>query len=61
MLTVAGHEDKFQNWMAADRDWIARAERGPGTRGGPDNTRVAYFYNPQFRPYGRTWGVARRG
>jgi membrane peptidoglycan carboxypeptidase len=57
VLTVAGHEDKFDNWLVADRDWIARAERGPGTRGGPENTRVSYFYNNQFNPYGRTWGV----
>ena len=35
----------------------ARAEQGPGTAGGPDNTRVTYFYNNQFNPYGRTWGV----
>ncbi len=57
VLSVAGHEDKFDNWMDANRDWIARAERGPGTRGGPENTRVTYFYNNQFNPYGRTWGV----
>jgi len=57
VLSVAGHEDKFANWLEADRDWIARAERGPGTRGGPENTRVAYFYNNSFTPYGRTWGV----
>ena len=61
VLTVAGHEDKFKNWMAADRDWIARAERGPGTRGGPDNTRVAYFYNPPVPAVRPHWGAHRRG
>ncbi|MBA2299986.1 MAG: transglycosylase domain-containing protein, partial [Chloroflexi bacterium] len=61
VLTVAGHEDKFANWMAADRDWIARAKRGPGTRGGPENTKVAYFYNNSFNPFGRTWGAVVGG
>ncbi len=61
VLAVAGHERKFENWLEADRDWISRAERGPGTRGGPDNTRTAYFYNNSFNPYGRTWGVILEG
>ena len=61
VLATAGHEDKFANWLTADRDWIARAERGAGTRGGPENTRVAYFYNNAFNPYGRTWGVVVGG
>ena len=26
----AGHESKFPNWMEADRDWMRRAQRGPG-------------------------------
>ncbi len=62
-LTEVGHEDKFANWLEADRDWIRRAQRGPGTVGGPDRTRTAYFYNNGFNPYGRTWGpfVARDG
>ncbi|HEV8697622.1 MAG TPA: transglycosylase domain-containing protein [Candidatus Limnocylindrales bacterium] len=50
------HERKFSNWMAADEDWIRRAQRGPGRVGGPDRTRTAYFYNGQFMPYGRSWG-----
>jgi membrane peptidoglycan carboxypeptidase len=56
VLELAGHETGFPNWMEANRDWIARAERGPGTRGGPDGTRVSYFYNNGFNPFGRTWG-----
>jgi hypothetical protein len=55
-LRVASHENKFPNWMEADEDWIRRAQRGPGVRGGPDRTRTAYFYNNVFTPYGRTWG-----
>jgi membrane peptidoglycan carboxypeptidase len=57
VLFVAGHEDGHQNWMVANRDWIGRAERGPGRRGGVDNNRTSYFYNGSFQPYGRTWGV----
>jgi peptidoglycan glycosyltransferase len=55
-LRVASHENKFANWMEADQDWMRRAQRGPGVRGGPDRTRTAYFYNNVFTPYGRTWG-----
>ena len=55
-LQTAGHEHKFANWLAADEDWIRRAERGPGRAGGPDRTRTAYFYNGSFQPYGRSWG-----
>jgi peptidoglycan glycosyltransferase len=61
LLTEVTHERKFANWLEADRDWIARARRGAGTRGGPENTRVAYFYNNQFNPYGRSWGAVLGG
>ena len=57
ILEAAGFETRFQNWLEADRDWIARAKRGPGTRGGPEGTRTTYFYNSSFNPYGRTWGA----
>jgi peptidoglycan glycosyltransferase len=50
-------ESTGKSWMAANEDWIRRAERGPGTAGGPDRTRTTYFYNFQFNPYGRSWGV----
>ncbi|MEO5885174.1 MAG: transglycosylase domain-containing protein [Candidatus Limnocylindrales bacterium] len=56
VIDEIGLESSFRDWMSADRDWIARAERGAGTRGGPDGTRVTYFYNNGFNPYGRTWG-----
>jgi membrane peptidoglycan carboxypeptidase len=52
MTLEHGHE----NWLAADRDWIRRARRGPGTAGGPERTRTSYFYNSGFTPYGRSWG-----
>ncbi|HVL52816.1 MAG TPA: penicillin-binding transpeptidase domain-containing protein, partial [Vitreimonas sp.] len=49
-------ESRFEHWLEADRDWIQRAKRGPGTRGGPRDTATSYFYNNSFNPYGRTWG-----
>ena len=56
LLAATGWETRFDNWLAADRNWIARAQRGPGVRGGPDRTRTSYFYNTRFNPYGRSWG-----
>ena len=56
VLTNAGFEDEHASWMAANRGWLARARRGPGRVGGPENTATAYFYNPLFNPYGRSWG-----
>ena len=61
ILEAAGFESKFDNWMAADRDWLRRAQRGPGVAGGPHRTRTAYFYNNSFTPYGRTWGPLLNG
>ncbi|MGK2850374.1 MAG: transglycosylase domain-containing protein [Candidatus Limnocylindrales bacterium] len=57
VIEAVGLEGGFRGWLDADRDWIARATRGVGTRGGPDRTRVAYFYNNGFNPFGRTWGA----
>jgi membrane peptidoglycan carboxypeptidase len=56
VLQVAGFERNYPDWLAADEAWLARAERGPGVRGGPENTRTSYFYNNGFNPYGRSWG-----
>ena len=56
VLAIAGKEATFDAWMKADRDWIRRAESGPGTIGGPDRTRTAYFYNGAFQPFGQSWG-----
>ena len=53
-------ETRFDAWMAADRDWIRRAQRGPGTAGGPERTRTAYFYNGAFQPVRRVVGRDRR-
>jgi penicillin-binding protein 1A len=50
-------ESNYPAWQKANRNWAARAARGPGRRGGPENTATAYFYNNQFHPYGRSWGA----
>jgi membrane peptidoglycan carboxypeptidase len=55
------HEGQFKNWKSADLDWIARAQRGPGTSGGVNRTRTAYFYNGLFQPFGRSWGALVEG
>ena len=57
VIEQVGIEPPFPGWLDADRDWIRRAQRGAGTAGGPDRTRVAYFYNGAYAPYGRTWGA----
>jgi membrane peptidoglycan carboxypeptidase len=61
ILETAGFESRFDNWMKADRDWIARAQKGPGVVGGPDRTRTTYFYNRSFMPYGASWGPLLNG
>jgi peptidoglycan glycosyltransferase len=61
VLDKAGYESKFDNWLKADRDWIARAQKGPGVVGGPDRTRTTYFYNRSFTPYGASWGPLLSG
>jgi membrane peptidoglycan carboxypeptidase len=61
LLAASEWETRFDNWLAANRDWIRRASRGPGVRGGPDGTRTSYFYNNGFNPYGRSWGPLLNG
>jgi len=56
VVNQVGVETRFDSWIAADRDWLARAAKGPGTVGGPNRTRTAYFYNGAFHPYGSSWG-----
>ena len=61
VLSNAGFEDEHAAWLAADRAWLIRARKGPGTRGGPQDTATAYFYNPFWNPYGRSWGAITGG
>jgi penicillin-binding protein 1A len=56
VLTTVGFEKDNPTWLAADRAWLKRAQKGPNTGGGPKGTRTAYFYNNAFNPYGRSWG-----
>ncbi|HLO36208.1 MAG TPA: transglycosylase domain-containing protein, partial [Candidatus Deferrimicrobium sp.] len=55
------NEHNYRNWMTADLDWLNRAKRGPGTSGGVNRTRTAYFYNGAFQPFGRSWGALVEG
>jgi len=61
VVVAVNVETSFDNWMKADRDWLRRAERGPGVAGGPDRNRTAYFYANGFHPYGSSWGVLVAG
>ncbi len=56
LLAITGFENRYPSWLDANRGWIARAAKGPGRAGGPENTRTAYFYNGVFTPYGKSWG-----
>jgi membrane peptidoglycan carboxypeptidase len=56
VLEAAGFEAGHSSWVAANRDWMARASRGTGIAGGPRNSRTSYFYNGSFAPYGTSWG-----
>jgi membrane peptidoglycan carboxypeptidase len=56
-LALGEAEADHPNWQDANRNWINRARRGPGTAGGPEDTRTAYFYQSWFEPYGNSWGA----
>ena len=56
VIVTVGVESPHDDWMRYNNGWLKRAERGAGVRGGPENTRTAYFYNGAFNPYGRSWG-----
>ncbi len=57
VLDKVGFESRFPAWLAADRDWVARALQGPGIAGGIANNQTSYFYNGSFNPWGKTWGA----
>jgi membrane peptidoglycan carboxypeptidase len=61
VLQVAGFEKNFPHWLEDDANWIARATKGPGTRGGVNGTRTSYFYNGSYNPYGKSWGALVKG
>jgi peptidoglycan glycosyltransferase len=56
VFAYVGFEKNYENWLRADRNWLRRAQRGPGTAGGVNGTRTAFFYNGLYKPYGNSWG-----
>jgi len=45
-------------WQKYDMIWAARAAKGAGVKGGPNNGATSYFYQAGFwTPYGKTWGA----
>ena len=56
-LQFVGFEKDHAQWLKDATNWIARARKGPGTRGGVNGTRTAFFYNRAYKPYGNSWGV----
>ncbi|HSW42019.1 MAG TPA: penicillin-binding transpeptidase domain-containing protein, partial [Patescibacteria group bacterium] len=57
-LALANAESEFVSWGEFNREWLARAERGPGVAGGPERTRTSYFYQTGgWTPFGSTWGA----
>jgi penicillin-binding protein 1A len=55
-LDFSKAEPAFPQWQTYTKEWAARAARGVGVRGGPDNTLTSYFYNFSFHPFGASWG-----
>ena len=46
------------DWQKYDQMWIARAQKGVGVKGGPNNGATMYFYQTGFwTPFGQTWGA----
>jgi membrane peptidoglycan carboxypeptidase len=50
-------DSSYPAWQTADVEWGARAAKGAGVKGGPEDTRTSYFYNNSFAPFGHTWGA----
>jgi peptidoglycan glycosyltransferase len=57
-LDLTGVESAFPNWQAANLDWLARARKGTGVKGGPlGTTRTTYLVSFTYHPFGATWGA----
>jgi membrane peptidoglycan carboxypeptidase len=54
-ITFNNVEPNFPAWAKYNRNWAARAAKGPYVRG-PEGTRTIYFYNGAFTPFGASWG-----
>jgi membrane peptidoglycan carboxypeptidase len=61
VLQMVGFEREKPAWLTADQAWLARARKGTGVAGGPQNTKTAVFYNNSYTPYGKDWGPFVKG
>ncbi len=61
VLTSVGFEKDNPAWLAADRAWLKRAQKGAFVGGGAKGSRTSYFYNGGFNPYGHSWGPLVNG
>ena len=57
---ASGGDDEAA-WLAADQDWLLRAQKGTGVAGGPEKTKTAVFYANGYTPYGKDWGAFVKG
>ncbi|MBM4407920.1 MAG: hypothetical protein FJ038_04805 [Chloroflexi bacterium] len=60
VLDLSDVEAGFPQWQKFNQDWVNRAKRGAGVRGGPakgEKSRTSYFYDFGYAPYGKTWGA----
>ncbi|HYN70315.1 MAG TPA: transglycosylase domain-containing protein, partial [Candidatus Eisenbacteria bacterium] len=49
-------ETAHPEWQPFTQEWAARAARGAGTKGGPRDTAVTYFFDGRLVPFGKSWG-----
>ena len=56
-LDLSQVEPSPARWQKYTNDWIARAKRGTGVRGGPKRTPTSYFHFGSVFPFGATWGA----
>ena len=58
-LVLDDAESHTSSWNEAVRGWIKRASRGEGVGASVSPTKrtyTAYFFEPYYQPYGRSWG-----
>jgi membrane peptidoglycan carboxypeptidase len=58
-LMLESAESHTRSWNDAVKGWIKRAQKGEGVSASVSPTKstsTAYFFEPYFQPYGRSWG-----
>ena len=60
VVAAVNVETSFADWMKADRDWLRRAERGPGVAGGPDRNPDRLLLPRELPPVRLVVGCAGR-